>query len=93
MQPVLFGDSTARAAKFLSYSDFLSADMYWLTDEQQGSTVYVACQIESSWSACDHDRGPGFSAAQAALPSNYGWNTRRLEALAARNGSSKPRRR
>jgi hypothetical protein len=89
-QPVLFTDTNAQAAKFLTYSDFLSADMYWLTDEEQGSTVYVACQIESSSSACDNDRGPGFSAAQAALPANYGWNTTRLEALAAMNGSSKP---
>jgi hypothetical protein len=89
-QPVLFGDSSVQAAKFLTYSDFLSADMYWLTDEEQGTTVYVACQIEFSSSACNNDRGPGFSAAQAALPANYGWNTTRLEALAAMNGPSKP---
>ena len=89
-QSVLIDDSNAQAAQFLGYSDFLSADTYWLTWGEQGSDVFVACQTDPSSSACDNDKGSGFTAAQSSLPANYGWNVSRLAALQALNGASKP---
>ena len=87
---VLFFETNSQAAPFLKYSDILSADDYWLTDQHNLNWVNGACDLAPSSSACGGGRGPGLNRAQAELPANYYWNVTRLATLQARNGPSKP---
>ena len=87
---VLFFETNSQAAPFLKYSDILSADDYWLTDQHNLNWVNGACDLAPGSSACGGGRGPGLNAAEAELPANYYWNVTRLATLQARNGSSKP---
>ena len=87
---VLFFETKSQAARFLKFSDILSADDYWLTDHHNLNWVNGACAVAPRSSACAHGRGPGFDAAQAELPANYYWNVKRLARLQAVNGPPKP---
>jgi hypothetical protein len=87
---VLFFETNSQAAQFLKFSDILSADDYWLTDQHNLKWVNGACAVAPGSSACARGRGPGFDAAQAELPANYYWNVTRLARLQALNGPPKP---
>jgi hypothetical protein len=88
---VLFWDTDAQAAKFLSYSDTLSADSYWMTDPDLDLPSQGGCALlPNSAKACGGGAGSGLTTAQRALPANYAFNVTRLEQLQALNGHSKP---
>src|SRR5215469_2872936 len=88
---VLFWDTAAQAAKFLSYSDTLSADSYWMTDTDLGLPSQGGCALlPGSPTACGGGRGSGLTPAQRALPANYAFNVTNLEHIQAVNGASKP---
>ena len=88
---VLFWETNAQAAKFLSYSDTLSADSYWMTDTALDLPSQGGCALLSdSAKACGGGGGTGLTTAQRALPANYAFNVTRLEQLQALNGHSKP---
>jgi hypothetical protein len=87
---VLFFETNAQAAAFLRYSDILSADTYWLTDNNQIGFTNGACLVAPGSAACGNGSGPGFTAAQSKLPANYEYNVTRLAQLQALNGGSKP---
>jgi hypothetical protein len=94
---VLFFETNAQAAQFMNYSDILSADAYWLTDNSLANSPSIGCDISpatsASTAACGGTNpwhGPGFTTAQAELPANYGWNVERLNYLQSLDGSSKP---
>ena len=88
---VLFWETDAQAAKFLSYSDTLSADSYWMTDPDLDLPSQGGCALlPNSAKACGGGGGPGLTTAQRALPANYAFNVTRLEQLQALNGRSKP---
>ena len=88
---VLFWETDTQAAKFLSYSDTLSADSYWMTDSDLNVPSQGGCALlPKSPKACGGGNGSGLTTAQRALPANYGFNVTRLEQVQAVNGSSKP---
>lgn len=88
---VLFWETDTQAAKFLSYSDTLSADSYWMTDTNLDVPSQGGCALlPDSTTACDGGNGSGLTTAQRALPANYAFNVTRLEHIQAVNGSSKP---
>lgn len=88
---VLFWESNGQAARFLRFSDVLSADSYWLTDPDLQTASQGGCGLlPHSPSACGGGGGQGLSAAQAQLPANYSFDVTRLEHLAALDGGSKP---
>ena len=87
---VLFFETSSQAARFLKFSDILSADDYWLTDQHNLYWTTGACDVAPYSSACGKGGGPGFDATQAELPANYGWNVTRLAALQTLNGPAKP---
>lgn len=88
---VLFWETNAQAAKFLTYSDTLSADSYWMTDPDLDVPSQGGCALlPHSATACGNGAGSGLTTAQRALPANYAYNVTRLEQLQALNGSSKP---
>jgi hypothetical protein len=88
---VLFWETNTQAAKFLTYSDTLSADSYWMTDRDLDVASQGGCALlPNSPTACGDDRGSGLTTAQRALPANYAYNVTRLERLQALNGPSKP---
>jgi hypothetical protein len=88
---VLFWYTDAQAARFLKYSDILSADSYWLTDDDLSQASQGGCALlPDSPTACNGGGGPGLSPAQTKLPANYAYNVTQLERLQALNGPSKP---
>lgn len=88
---VLFWETGPQAAKFLTYSDTLSADSYWMTDPDLDLPSQGGCALlPGSATACDHGNGSGLTTAQRALPANYAYNVTILERLQALNGPSKP---
>jgi hypothetical protein len=89
---VLFWESDSQAAKFLNYSDILSADSYWLTDTDLEVPSQGGCSLlPNSATACGNGgTGSGLTAAQSQLPANYAYDVTDLERLQAMNGSSKP---
>ena len=88
---VLFWEPVAQAAKFLSYSDTLSADSYWMTDTDLGVPSQGGCALlPGSSTACDGGGGSGLTPAQRALPANYAFDVTRLEYIQAVNGTPKP---
>jgi hypothetical protein len=88
---VLFWETTAQAAKFMKFSDILSADSYWMTDpslavpSQGGCALFLKSPV-----ICKDYGGSGLTNAQRALPANYAYNVTRLEQLQALNGPPKP---
>jgi hypothetical protein len=90
-ESVLFWETNDEAARFLTYSDTLSADSYWLTNPNLDLPSEGGCALlPSSATACLNSGGPGLTTAQRALPANYAFNVSRLEQIQALNGSSKP---
>jgi hypothetical protein len=88
---VLFWEPDAQAAKFLSYSDTLSADSYWMTDADLDVASQGGCALlPASTISCGNGGGSGLTTAQRALPANYAFNVTRLEQIQATNGPSKP---
>jgi hypothetical protein len=88
---VLFWDTDAQAAKFLTYTDVPSADSYWMTDTDLQYPSQGGCALlPGSPTACGNGSGSGLTVAQAELPANYEYNVTGLERLDAMNGSSKP---
>ena len=87
---VLFFETDAQAARFLRYSDILSADSYWLTDDGLIGWAPGACALLPHSDACGGGTGPGLTPRQARLPANYAYNVTRLAELEALNGPSKP---
>lgn len=86
---VLFWESDAQAAKFLTYSDTLSADSYWMTDTDLALPSQGGCALlPYSRTACGG--GKGLTDAERALPANYAYDVTRLEYLQSLNGSPKP---
>ncbi len=88
---VLFWETNTQAARFLTYSDTLSADSYWMTDSDLNVPSQGGCALlPDNAAACGSGAGTGLTSAQRALPANYAYNVTRLERLQARNGSVKP---
>ena len=88
---VLFWEPTRQAARFLQYSNILSADSYWLTDSDLQTAVQGGCALEPrNPSVCRGGGGTGLDYTQSHLPANYAFDVTRLESLQARNGRSKP---
>lgn len=87
---VLFWEPRAAAAKFMNYSDILSADSYWITDSDLQQASQGGCALlPGSASACGGGIG-SLSYAQSHLPANYEFNVARLEQLQAIDGPAKP---
>ena len=88
---VLFWESNAQAARFLPYSGILSADSYWLTDNdlQTASTGGCALQPHNP-TICRGGSGTGLDYQQSHLPANYAYNVTRLRSLDALDGGSTP---
>ena len=88
---VLFRETNGQAAKFMTYSDTLSADSYWMTNVELKLPSQGGCALlPASSTACGTGDGPGLTTAQRALPANYAFNVTRLEQIQAVNGPSKP---
>lgn len=88
---VLFWETDAQAAKFLSYSDTISADSYWMTDPDLALPSQGGCALlPGSSAACGEGNGSGLTAAQRALPANYAFDVTRLEQIQEVNGPLKP---
>jgi hypothetical protein len=88
---VLFWEAAQPAAAFLNYSDILSADSYWLTDNDLKMPSQGGCALlPDDRTACGGGNGTGLTAAQSQLPANYEYNVTDLDALQAINGESKP---
>jgi hypothetical protein len=88
---VLFWETKTQAARFLTYSDTLGADSYWMTDADLDLPSQGGCALlPGSATACGHGGGTGLTTAQRALPANYAFNVTRLEQIQAVNGPSKP---
>ncbi len=88
---VLFWESDADAATFLKYSDILSADSYWMTDDDLEVPSQGGCALlPSSSTACGGGSGSGLTHTQSHLPANYAYNVSALEQEQALNGGSKP---
>ena len=90
-ESILFWETNDQAAKFLTYSDTLSADSYWMTGPQLDLPSQGGCALlPNSYKACGTGNGPGLTTAQRALPANYAFDVTRLEQIEAQDGSSKP---
>jgi hypothetical protein len=88
---VLFWETNAQAARFLRYSDTLSADSYWMTDTYLNVPSQGACALlPTNSKECNHGNGTGLSYAQRALTANYAFNVTRIRSLEALIGVSKP---
>jgi hypothetical protein len=88
---VMFWYSDRQAAEFLTFSDILSADVYWLTDPDARAASQGGCALKPRDPvACGGGGGRGLTPAQAALAANYAFNVSELERLEALEGSSKP---
>jgi hypothetical protein len=85
-------ETAIAAAKWLKYSDILSADSYWMTDPDLNSFSQGGCALlPNSRTACTNGNSSvGLTNAQRALPANYAYNVTHLEQLQAMNGPSKP---
>ncbi len=76
---VAFWNSDEDAARFVNYTDIVSADTYWFTDPN------ICGPIEGG-------RGPGedgeeMSVADCRLAANYGWTVQRVRDLVSPEGS------
>ncbi len=88
---VLFWETNVQAAKFLKYSDTLSADSYWMTDSALNLPSQGACALlPANSKQCDYGAGSGLSYAQRALTANYAFNVTRIRTLEAVIGVNKP---
>jgi hypothetical protein len=88
---VLFWETAQQAARFLKYTDILSADSYWMTDSDLQVPSQGGCALlPNDPTACGGGGASGLTAAQAELPANYGWDVTRLERLQTINGPAKP---
>ncbi len=87
---LLFSETDAQAAKFLSYSDILSADTYWMADSSLGGETQVACDLAAQSLACGSGIGSGLTNAQRELPANYAYDVTRIAQVEAAYGESKP---
>jgi hypothetical protein len=88
---VLFWETPRQAAEFLKYSDILSADSYWMTDDSLGLASLGGCSFFPAHSAaCGNGAGQGLTKAQRQLAANYAYDVTKLEQLQAMNGKSKP---
>ena len=88
---VLFWETNTQAAKFLKYSDTLSADSYWMTDSTLSLPSQGACALlPDNSKQCDYGVGSGLSYAQRALTANYAFNVTRIRTLEAAIGVNKP---
>jgi hypothetical protein len=88
---VLFWESAQQSAQFLRYSAVLSADSYWLTDNDLQTASQGGCGLKPrDPTACRGGGGTGLDYTQAHLPANYAFNVTRLESLEAHDGGSKP---
>jgi hypothetical protein len=88
---VLFWESSEQAARFLQSSGILSADSYWLTDNDLQTATQGGCGLErQNPSVCRGGGGTGLDYTQSHLPANYAFNVTRLKSLQALNGRSKP---
>ena len=88
---VLFWESPRQAARFLQYSAVLSADSYWLTDNDLQTASQGGCGLEpEDPTVCRGGGGTGLDYVQSHLPANYAFNVTRLESLQALDGGAKP---
>jgi hypothetical protein len=88
---VLFWDTDAQAAQFLTYSDTLNADSYWASDPDLGLPSQGACALLPRSSVeCGNGHGTGLPTAQRALSANYAFNVTRIEQLESLRKMSKP---
>ena len=88
---VLFWESAASAARFLDYSDILSADSYWLTDNDLQWATQGGCALRPhDETICRGGAGTGLDYPESHLAANYAFDVTRLRALAALDGGSKP---
>ena len=88
---VLFWETARQAAEFLRFTDILSADSYWMTDNSLNLASQGGCALfPRSPRICGHGGGSGLTDAQRQLPANYAYNVSKLEQLQAINGPSKP---
>jgi len=88
---VLFWETTADAAKFMAFSDILSADSYWMSDPALNAPSQGGCALfPKSPVICKDYSGSGLTDAQRALPANYEYNVTKLEQLQALTGPPKP---
>jgi len=88
---VLFWETDTEAAKFLTYSNTLSADSYWMTDGDLHYPSQGGCALlPNDPVACGGGSGSGLTGAQRALPANYAYDVTQLEQLQGTNGPSKP---
>ena len=85
-------ETATQAAKWLRYSDILSADSYWMTDPNLNSFSQGGCALlPNSPTACTDGNGSrGLTNAQRALPANYAYNVTHLEQLEVMDGPPKP---
>jgi hypothetical protein len=75
----------------MTYSETLSADSYWMTDDDLQVPSQGGCALlPNDPTACGGGGGPGLTAAQSRLPANYQYDVTRLEYLQSLNGASKP---
>jgi hypothetical protein len=88
---VLFWETNAQAAKFMTYSDTESADSYWFSDSDLNVPSQGGCALlPNDPTACGNGGGSGLTDAQRRLAANYEYNVTQLEQLDAMNGASKP---
>ncbi len=87
---VLFWESAAQAAKFLRYSDTVSADSYWMTDPDLEVASQGGCALFPHTASCRAGNGQNLTAAQSHLPVNYEFDVKAPEALDQMNQVSKP---
>jgi hypothetical protein len=88
---VLFWEPAASAARFLDYSDILSADSYWLTDNDLQNATQGGCGIRPrDETICRGGTGTGLDYPESHLAANYAFNVTRLRSLEALDGRSKP---
>jgi hypothetical protein len=88
---VLEFESQSEAFGFFPYTDILSADVYFFTDNNAASDVTAACQVfwnNLSAPACNNFSGPGLGTSAARLAANYQANVTQLRRY--NTGMSKP---
>jgi hypothetical protein len=88
---VLFWEANSQAAKFLYYSDTLSADSYWMSDPSLDQPGQGGCALFSRGSVpCLHGDGRGLTVAQRRLTANYAFNVSRIRFLESLIHANKP---
>lgn len=88
---VLFWETNSQAAKFLYYSDTLSADSYWMSDPALNVPSQGGCALfPVNSSECDHGDGTGVTNVQRQLTANYAFNISRIRFLESLINVHKP---